>query len=86
MNSDTVLSLANGINKSTSPDYLKSIEFAHDLDSQDTLKSFREQFHMPKHTDEEGKTHEALYFCGNSLGLQPKLTQEFLTEGMLFLS
>src|SRR5690606_31134675 len=35
----------------------------------DILFSFRERFHFPKH---EGQ--DAIYFCGNSLGLQPKST------------
>lgn len=39
------------------------------LDKADDLKDFRKQFHIPQH---EGK--DVLYFCGNSLGLQPKST------------
>ena len=37
------------------------------LDQEDQLKHFRVRFHLPRVND---KT--ALYFCGNSLGLQPK--------------
>jgi kynureninase len=44
-----------------------SLDFARSLDKADTLASYRSQFHFPQH---EGK--DAIYFCGNSLGLQPK--------------
>ncbi|MEM9673809.1 MAG: kynureninase [Bacteroidota bacterium] len=37
-------------------------------DQEDELREFRNQFHIP--TDDQGK--EKIYFCGNSLGLQPK--------------
>ena len=43
------------------------------LDEQDSLKSFRTEFHIPI---KNGKT--TLYFTGNSLGLQPKRTQRFM--------
>jgi kynureninase len=41
--------------------------FALEMDSKDELRNFRDQCHIPK---KEGK--DAIYFCGNSLGLQPK--------------
>lgn len=44
-----------------------SAEYARNLDQTDTLYSFRERFLFPKH---EGR--DVRYFCGNSLGLQPK--------------
>jgi kynureninase len=44
-----------------------SIAFAQKLDSSDSLQSFREKYFIPQ---VNGK--EALYFTGNSLGLQPK--------------
>jgi kynureninase len=43
-------------------------DFPHELDSSDPLASVRNLFHFPK--TKEGK--EAIYLCGNSLGLQPK--------------
>jgi len=46
-----------------------TLEYAQHQDDIDTLFSFRERFHFPQH---EGK--DVLYFCGNSLGLQPKST------------
>jgi kynureninase len=44
-----------------------SSEHAAELDQQDELKAFRNRFRIPTL---QGK--EAIYFCGNSLGLQPK--------------
>ncbi|MCX7043674.1 MAG: kynureninase, partial [Gammaproteobacteria bacterium] len=37
------------------------------LDQADPLREFRNEFHIPRHGDAE-----QAYFCGNSLGLQPK--------------
>lgn len=47
--------------------YENTLAFAHDLDQQDQLRHYRDQFLFPQH---QGKA--VLYFCGNSLGLQPK--------------
>lgn len=47
-----------------------TLEYARSLDDVDILFSFRERFLFPQH---EGK--DAVYFCGNSLGLQPKSTR-----------
>jgi kynureninase len=47
--------------------YVNSEAFAQEQDSRDELKGFREHFIFPQH---EGK--DVIYFCGNSLGLQPK--------------
>jgi kynureninase len=44
-----------------------TLDAALQLDANDTLAGFRESFHFPMY---EGK--RAIYFCGNSLGLQPK--------------
>lgn len=52
-----------------------SLAFARQLDRQDSLKSFRKQFHLPK---VKGKT--AIYFTGNSLGLQPKSVKQSITQ------
>lgn len=53
-----------------------SQEFAQKMDEQDPLRSYREQFFMPKHTD----GNDILYFCGNSLGLQPKKVEAYLQQ------
>lgn len=50
-----------------------SESFAREMDAKDTLAHFRTRFHFPK---VEGK--EAIYFCGNSLGLQPKSVKDYL--------
>ncbi|WP_343672326.1 kynureninase [Chitinophaga sp.] len=44
--------------------------FAEEQDQKDTLKNYRNQFYFPQRN---GK--DAIYFCGNSLGLQPKNVQ-----------
>src|SRR5439155_23210897 len=41
--------------------------FANQLDAEDPLRSFRDQFHLPLGKD--GKP--LIYFAGNSLGLMP---------------
>ena len=47
--------------------YLASPSFAENMDANDPLAPFKSQFHFPKHGD-----NDVIYFCGNSLGLQPK--------------
>lgn len=51
-----------------------TLAHARALDGADPLASFRNDFHFPK--DKQGKP--LIYFCGNSLGLQPKRTREFI--------
>ncbi len=46
-----------------------SADYAHSLDQMDTLFPFRERFLFPQHGEQDVR-----YFCGNSLGLQPKST------------
>ena len=48
--------------------YDSSKSFARSLDQDDILSEYRHHFHYPK--NHRGK--EMIYFCGNSLGLQPK--------------
>ncbi len=50
-----------------------SLSFAQQLDSQDSLKHFRDRFFIPK---VNGK--DSIYLCGNSLGLQPKSAMEHI--------
>ncbi|MCX7545411.1 kynureninase [Marinicella gelatinilytica] len=54
-----------------SQDLTKARQQADQLDATDGLSGFRSQFHIPRHADEA-----VVYFCGNSLGLQPKKTEE----------
>ncbi len=55
--------------------YDNSLAFAKKMDAEDPLAQYKNQFHIPKIN---GKTQ--LYFCGNSLGLQPHLTQKYIQE------
>ena len=52
-------------------------EFAQQLDFQDELKQYRDEFIFPQHN---GKN--VIYFTGNSLGLQPKRTKQYVDEVM----
>ncbi len=54
-----------------------TLAFAQKLDAQDTLRRYRDEFHVPVIN---GK--KAIYFTGNSLGLQPKRTQSYIDEVM----
>ena len=45
------------------------------LDEADPLREFRNEFHIPRHGDAE-----QAYFCGNSLGLQPKAVRSALID------
>ena len=56
-------------------EYENTIEFAKSADSNDILKNYRERFHFPKIGN-----NECLYFTGNSLGLQPKTTKEYINR------
>ncbi|WP_339876413.1 kynureninase [Olleya marilimosa] len=56
--------------------YKLGLDFAKQLDDQDQLSDFRQQFHIPK--DKNGKN--LIYFCGNSLGLQPKITKTYIDQ------
>ncbi|WP_395373585.1 kynureninase [Marinicella sp. W31] len=47
---------------------------AQTLDAADTLAHMRASFHIPKHSD--GK--DEIYLCGNSLGLQPQRSAEYV--------
>ena len=51
--------------------------FAKKLDENDKLSPFRDQYFIPK---KEGK--EVIYFCGNSLGLQPKEAGQLVEKEM----
>ena len=52
-----------------------SLEFAQKMDQQDPLRSFRDKFYFPTFTK-----GEPVYYTGNSLGLQPKTTQDYIQE------
>src|ERR1041385_239446 len=50
--------------------------FAKQLDAEDPLHSFREQFYLPLGKDGE----PLIYFAGNSLGLMPKSARQVVEE------
>src|SRR5436190_11262376 len=52
-----------------------SLSFAKEMDAADPLKNFREKFYFPLMN---GK--EVIYLTGNSLGLQPKSTQDYILK------
>ena len=53
-----------------------SLAFAQQLDQEDSLSYLRQEFHIPK----DKKGNEWIYFTGNSLGLQPKITQQYIQQ------
>lgn len=50
-------------------------DYASALDAADPLHALRSEFHIPRH---DGR--EQAYFCGNSLGLQPKAARGYVEE------
>lgn len=54
-----------------------SLPFAQKLDTEDPLRSYRDQFYIPQ---VNGK--DCFYFTGNSLGLQPKSARSFVEQEM----
>ena len=52
-----------------------NLAFANQLDEQNSLNHFREQFYIPVING-----NECIYFTGNSLGLQPKTTQDYVVN------
>ncbi|PCJ92720.1 MAG: kynureninase [Flavobacteriaceae bacterium] len=57
--------------------FQNTLEFAQKLDAEDELSRYRDAFHFPQ---SNGK--DVIYFTGNSLGLQPKRTQEYIDAVM----
>ena len=57
------------------PQFINTLEFAQTMDQQDPLNGYREKFYLPQ---KNGK--DVIYFCGNSLGLQPKSTRAYIEQ------
>jgi len=55
--------------------YQNTLQFAKTQDKKDPLRKFRSKFLFPQH-----KGKEAIYFTGNSLGLQPKSTLQYIQQ------
>jgi kynureninase len=51
-------------------------ESARALDAADPLRAYRDRFLIPRGAD----GREAIYLCGNSLGLQPKAVRDLVSE------
>lgn len=59
--------------------YEHNLTFAIKKDKQDPLSGFRNKFLMP--TNNQGE--ELIYLCGNSLGLQPKKTSDYIQQELI---
>ncbi|QHL88422.1 kynureninase [Nibribacter ruber] len=57
--------------------FQNTLAFAQAQDAADSLRGFREQFHIPQHNGQD-----TVYLCGNSLGLQPKSARASVEEEM----
>ena len=57
--------------------FQNSLEFARQLDSEDSLRHYRDAFHFPQMNG-----RDVIYFTGNSLGLQPKSAKKYVDEIM----
>ncbi len=56
-------------------EYRNTPDFARELDARDLLKGYRKKFFIPQH---DGK--DAVYFTGNSLGLQARTTSRYVQQ------
>lgn len=54
-----------------------TLAFASALDAEDSLSKFRQEFIFPQKNGQD-----VIYFCGNSLGLQPRSTEATIAEVM----
>lgn len=57
--------------------FKNTLEYARELDAEDKLSSYRDQFIFPQHQGES-----VIYFTGNSLGLQPKSAKKYVDDIM----
>lgn len=73
------------------PETGDSAEYARSLDASDPLREFRNKFLIPSktslkatslskpdHKTPANEDEEGIYFCGNSLGLQPKCMSQYI--------
>lgn len=56
-------------------EFQNTIEYAKQQDWSDPLRKYREQFYIPQHNG-----NDVVYFTGNSLGLQPKNTRDYISR------
>jgi len=55
--------------------YQNTLAFSKQMDEADPLHEFKSYFYIPQH---EGK--DCIYFTGNSLGLQPRITAQYVQQ------
>jgi kynureninase len=69
-----------------------TLGYAQQQDREDELQSFRSRFYFPTFNDRsDGRTGsggssgsgEVIYFCGNSLGLQPREAEDYLRQELV---
>ncbi|MEK7729193.1 MAG: kynureninase, partial [candidate division KSB1 bacterium] len=58
------------------PHFRSDPAFAREMDANDPLAAYRARFLFPK----KQRGHDCLYFCGNSLGLQPRTTRAYIEQ------
>jgi kynureninase len=58
-------------------DFRPDLDFAREADAADPVQAYRNAFHFPEHP-----SGRSLYFCGNSLGLQPKGVKAMLDQAL----
>jgi kynureninase len=51
-------------------------DFARAMDARDPLAIYRERFSFPKTANGD----DCIYFCGHSLGLEPKRAKHFIEQ------
>ena len=56
-------------------EFTNDLQFALKCDKEDPLRQFRDRFHIPQH-----KGKPVVYLTGNSLGLQPTKTAEYINQ------
>ena len=54
----------------------QTVQRAESLDKKDPLSSFGLEFEIPK----DATGNKLIYLCGNSLGLQPKQTKDYINQ------
>jgi len=59
-------------------EFQNDLKYAQQLDKDDVLREYRKQFFIP---DNQGAA--VSYFCGNSLGLQPKVVKFYIEQELL---
>jgi kynureninase len=56
--------------------YKANLDWAHARDAADPLRAFRDEFLIPPHEGHDSGASDSVYFCGNSLGLQPRAVRD----------